>query len=243
VFKGTVKRGGDCAVDAECEGVSFCKLGDECPGKCSALLAAGDPCKKSDQCENGLMCTDDGTCAAPVAEGDACGGDVGGSCAPGMSCIGEDTETSKPGTCRATSDLFKAKLNDPCDYDSGMLCEADLSCIASRNGVAVSLTCAERVGSGDACHFGAPTQCPDGEYCDADINTGVVEGQCHALPKAGDACVDIPGSGSCSAGLICDVDQKCHPVNRLGQPCVSDDGCASERCVSSKCAKKIECDL
>jgi hypothetical protein len=241
VFGGTVERGGECEIDAECEGVSFCKMTDKCPGTCAALLEAGDACDTNDQCENGLVCSADKQCAAPAAEGDACGGDVGGECAPGLACIGEKDDSA--GTCRALSDLFTGKLGDDCDYDTGKLCDADLSCVARRDGTTVSLKCEQRVGSGQACHFGAPSPCPDGEYCDADISAGIVDGQCRALPKAGEACVTITTDAPCAAGLICDVDQRCHPVNRLGQPCASDQGCASDRCEDAKCVKKNACDL
>jgi hypothetical protein len=67
----------------------------------------------------------------------------------------------------------------------------------------------------------------------------VLDGNCRALPKAGETCLDF--DPPCSAGLICDVDQRCHPVNRLGQPCVSAEGCASERCEDEKCVKKNAC--
>jgi hypothetical protein len=105
------------------------------------------------------------------------------------------------------------------------------------------LKCEEPVGSGEACHFGAPSPCPDGEYCDADIAKGTVDGQCRTLPKAGEACLTIAADTQCGAGLVCCVDQRCHPINRLGQPCVSDAGCSSGRCDAGKCVKKNQCDL
>lgn len=244
VFRGTVERGDECVVDAECKGVSFCNMTDECPGQCSALLKAGDACEGNDNCENGLFCTKAKTCAAPARNGDACGVDVGGECAPGLACIGAKVDAGIPGGCRALSDVFTGKLDDACDYDTGKLCAKDLSCVARRNDDnTVSLKCEEPVGSGDACDFGAPSPCPDGEYCDADIRNGVVDGTCRALPKAGEECLTIAADAQCAAGLICDVDHRCHPVNRLGQPCVSDAGCASERCADDKCVKKNECDL
>jgi hypothetical protein len=242
VFRGTVERGGECVVNAECKGVSFCKMTDKCPGKCSALLKAGDDCADNDDCENGLLCTKAKTCAAPAKDGDACGGDVGGECAPGLACIGAKEDPSTAGTCRALADVFTGKLDDDCDFDTGKLCRTGLSCVARSSGGTVSLKCEEPVGSGDACHFGAPSPCPDGEYCDADIRAGVLDGKCRTLPKAGEECLTIAADSPCAAGSICDVDHRCHPVNRLGQPCVSDAGCASERCEDQKCVKKAECD-
>lgn len=243
VFQGTVDRGGECSVDAECKGVTFCKMTDKCPGKCSALLKAGDACEDNDNCQNGLFCTEAKTCAAPAAAGDACGGDVSGQCAPGLACVGKNDDKNVAGTCRALTDLFTGKLGDTCDYDTGKLCESGLSCVARIDGGTVSLKCEEPVGSGDACHFGAPSPCPDGEYCDADIKAGVADGQCRTLPKAGEACLTIATDRPCAVGLICDLDQRCHPINRLGQPCVSNDGCASKRCDGGQCSKKNACDL
>jgi hypothetical protein len=247
VFTGAVELGGKCELDSECMGVAFCKRVDnKCPGKCSALLKAGAACDSADQCQKGLICPDsDKTCAAPVASGDVCGGSVGGDCAPGSGCIGEDAAKGTTGTCMEAADLYKAKLGASCDLQSGELCEEGLSCVAmlasGTQGAQVSFDCEKPAASGATCRVGFPTPCPTDEFCD--VPKMAIDGMCRPLPKAGEACSGLSGLPDCSSGLICDTDSKCHPVNRLGQPCVSDKGCASQLCSKGKCAKKDACDL
>ncbi len=60
-------------------------------------------------------------------------------------------------------------------------------------------------------------------------------------PKAGGPCAAAAGSPDCGAGLSCDTDFLCHPVNRRGQPCVGDNGCASVTCKDGKCVRPEEC--
>jgi hypothetical protein len=241
-FEGKQKLGEPCNIDAECDGKTFCKHGAACPGECSALLGPSERCERDDACEDGLSCDDSDTCAAPVAEGKACGGDVAAECAPGLACIGADDDSA--GTCRALDAVFAGKLGDTCDFDSGMLCEGELSCVVdSITAGKPTLVCAERSASGAPCKFGAPAPCPSGEFCTADIAKGETEGTCTELPGAGDACVALTGAPACAPGLLCDGDKRCHPINRLGQPCVSDDGCASKHCVSGRCERPETCDL
>ena len=242
-FGGSAQEGDDCTVDAECTGAAFCDL-DSCPGTCTARLSAGDPCQEDDQCEDGLSCGDEGTCSAPVAAGDPCGGGVAGSCAPGLFCVGEDEDAGTSGTCRDVDELFRADLGDDCDFDRGELCAEGLSCVVMELGAdgTLRLGCVEPSESGAACSFGVPSPCPGGEYCDANIAAGMVDGTCQPLPGAGERCVVLTGSQACEPGLVCEVDGRCHPVNRLGQPCASDQGCASGLCVAGNCERREACE-
>jgi len=233
IFTGTVEVGGDCDVDQECEGVAFCQKGKSCPGTCARLLGPGDPCDDDDQCEDGLRCGSDRACAAPAGEGDACGGSLDTECAPALLCIGDDDTTGAAGSCARSEDVFVGDEGDACDFDTGVLCKSPLSCIVESFDAttgAITLVCAEGVSAGEPCKFGAPSQCPVDQRCDADISVGDVAGTCVPLPRAGEVCVMTTASPECAPGLHCDVDARCHSLARLEHACESDDGCASGHC-------------
>lgn len=246
VFEGSIDLGDPCTVDEECLGEAFC-AGNSCPGTCTALLGAGGNCDDDDQCQDGLSCGDDGTCFEPAALDEDCEGGVAPTCGDGLICAGDDTDTMTAGTCKSPDDVFVNGVGADCDFDTLALCEDGLSCVVSIDSVTMqpSFACEAGVGSGEPCKFGVPTQCPAGEYCDADITQQEVEGDCLPLPDVGEPCVDAPGAGiGCKAGLICDdADGNCHAVNRLGGECVSDDGCSSEHCDGGECVKPETCTL
>lgn len=243
VFEGSVALGGDCAVDAECTGEAFCRFDAECPGTCTALLGPGDACEDDDQCEDGLACPDEiSACTALADSGDACGGAVAAPCRADRVCVGEDEDTGAAGTCRTLTELFSLALGEPCDLDAGELCSEGLSCVVtSLQGGMAEFECQERVDSGEACSFGVPSPCPVDEYCDVNLPAGMVDGTCEPLPRAGETCVDVAGAPNCAPGLFCDVDNRCHALSRLGQPCASDDGCASGECVIGSCDRPQTC--
>jgi hypothetical protein len=240
IFTGTVAIDGACDVDEECEGQAFCQKGTTCPGRCTALLGPGDACAADDQCEDGLscakldqVCAEEGTCVAPVEEGSVCGGNVGGNCAAGLACIGADEMTGAAGTCMGADDVFVGELGEPCDLKTGVLCKSPLSCIVETFDAAsgmLALVCAEGVGPGEPCKFGAPSQCPADQRCDADIVVGDVDGTCVPLPRAGEVCVMTAASPACAPGLHCDGDGRCHPLARLTHPCTCGADCASGHC-------------
>ncbi len=247
VLVGAVEAGGECGVEQDCLGDTFCKL-DSCPGICTPLLAAGSSCQDDDQCQEGLHCSDNTEkCATVAAEGAACGGGTGPDCEIGMVCAGEDEDTATQGVCTAQADVFTEKLGDSCSFETGTLCEPGLCCIlvveTVDGGPQALFECAEGVSSGQDCSFGVPTQCPFGEYCSGiDLTAGDYAGTCQPLPGEGQDCVqDL--AGSCAPGLVCDTDGKCHAVGRLGDPCVSDLGCASELCQGGVCARPPLCEI
>jgi hypothetical protein len=248
VLVGSVEAGGDCGVDPECMGATFCKLDNACPGVCTPLLEAGQPCEDDDQCQEGLHCSDStGLCAVVAPVGAPCGGGSEPDCKMGLVCAGEDEDTGTPGVCKTQEEVFIGQLDGTCDFDTTTLCEPGLSCIVMvetvDGGPQASFKCAAAVGSGQACNLGAPPQCPAGEYCaGVDITQTVVNGTCQPLPAAGEDCVEDM-AGRCAPGLVCDTDDKCHTVNRLGGECVSDMGCASETCQRGVCVRPPECVL
>jgi len=245
---GSVQAGGECSTDAECLANSFCKLDSGCPGICTALLKAGQPCEDDDDCEDGLHCAG-GTdlCAVVAPEGAPCGGGTAPECKMGLVCAGADEETGTEGVCKTQEQVFTGKLDGACDFDTTTLCEPGLSCVVSLEtsdaGTQAVFACAEGVESGQACNLGAPPQCPAGEYCaGVDITNGVVNGTCQPLPAAGKDCVQDM-AGQCAPGLVCDTDGKCHTVNRLGGACVSGLGCASETCEGGECVRPPKCEI
>jgi hypothetical protein len=242
IFMGDAKPGADCGLDAECTGAAFCKLSQQCPGTCTELLAAGKACNEDDECADGLTC-DTGRCTTPANEDEPCGGAVAASCRAGLLCIGEDELTGKAGNCRTYDAVFAAGRDQSCDYDTGKLCADGLTCAVQRiQGQTAVLSCEAPVGSGESCKFGAPSPCPDDEYCSANIDVGEIRGSCRPLPTAGEACLTLTGSAPCAPGLVC-IAARCDPVARLGQPCASDEGCASKRCVASRCQAAPACEL
>jgi hypothetical protein len=241
IVVGTVEEDGACAIDEDCAPGLRCDAVD-CPGSCVPPRGPAEPCEDDDKCEDGLKCVD-GLCAAPAELGDACGGGIAGECGLGLICAGDDEGMGVAGECRTEDEVFAGGLGDPCEViEDLVLCEPGLSCVLRLEGMMLTSSCEEPVGSGEACNVGVPPPCPEDEYCDADPNMNMFEGTCVTLPTAGEACA--PDNGPrCEPGLHCDVDVRCHPVNRLGQPCVSDAGCASGSCRDGMCQRPELCEL
>jgi hypothetical protein len=242
VFIGSADEGAPCVVTPDCSAELFCDRGAACPGTCRKRLAAASPCMDSDECAAGLECNDGGNCAAPAKRGEACGGGVAEDCATGLTCKGDDAVMGTAGVCVSFGTVFVGKLGATCNFDELVLCETGLSCVARLAGATATFTCERPVASGTTCNFGIPSPCPGAEYCNANISQGVVAGTCRMLPVAGETCVNAAGQ-KCAPGLVCDVDNLCHTVNRLGQPCVGNAGCASQLCVAGTCALPPTCDL
>ncbi|MFI5308098.1 MAG: hypothetical protein ACHQ53_12135 [Polyangiales bacterium] len=245
VFTGHAKAGAKCTVGEDCDSGLFCQHdATTCPGTCKALLKPGSTCDSADQCADGLACSKStATCEEPSHAGEACGGGVAGECAGGLSCVGDDETTGTAGMCRHTNSILVGKLGDTCDIKTGALCTEGLTCAASIKGGTASFDCEMLAAADASCRFGVPAPCQSDQYCSADISLGQIDGKCTPAPAAGESCLTLTGSPACAPGLFCDVDARCHPVNRLGQPCVSDDGCASGLCTSGKCQRPKQCTL
>ncbi len=249
VLVGSLQAGADCSVDAECSGAAFCNMRGGCPGTCTTLLTEGVECEENDNCRNNLVCSEvSGTCGSQAGPGEACGDDEGKACRLGLVCMSEDGGANQGGTCESEREMLDGKEGDPCDVQTGDLCDKGLSCAISGPLLSPVSACAGPVGAGEPCTLAAPTQCPDGEYCagtSVDPGSASLEGTCTALPGAGEACAEDPfnPTGGCAAGLFCETDSKCHPVNRLGEPCVSDDGCANGNCKEGVCVRPEQCEL
>ncbi len=240
-LQGTVARGDECSVDAECEGDSICVFSDnQCPGTCQGRLAAGEECNDDDRCQDGLICSEaTGRCATPAGSGEACGGGVEPQCAPGMFCIGEDDATQEAGTCLEESTLFTSAEGSACSFADGPLCQEGLSCVVDEiDGTTPIYRCRPKAASGGTCKFGVPDQCPKGEHCNitlAELFLGTTEKNCEPLPKVGEACSPALFSNACEAYARC-VDGTCEAMRRLGESCSVDAVCYSGRCVNGGCA-------
>jgi hypothetical protein len=246
VLEGDVEPGGDCALDEECTGSAFCKReGGNCPGTCTALLAAGGTCTEDDECANGLTC-DSGTerCVAPGRLGEACGRVTDAPCAAGLVCIGVNAAMARAGECSEPEELYAAQLGEPCDLENSVFCEDDLACaVVVPIETPAQFKCMTRVEVGEPCTFGAPSQCPDGSFCSGvDIMAGEVEGTCADLPDDNDQCNESGGQ-ECADGLICGPDGVCRSIGRIGDGCASDISCASDHCDDGACARPATCAL
>ncbi|MDH5672938.1 MAG: hypothetical protein OEZ06_12360 [Myxococcales bacterium] len=243
IFVGSVEPGGACALDADCKGTAFCQLGDSCPGTCTELLAAGQACTDDDECQDGLGCDELSLrCVRPAQLGESCGGSIAADCKLGLSCVGDDEDMGIAGSCQDPAGFWVGELGETCNFDTATLCVEGLSCVIEVSLSGATFTCQEPVGSGEPCKVGLPMPCPAGEYCDGDVFNNDFAGDCVPLPGAGEPCAQTFGA-VCAPGLQCDEDEKCRPVNRLGQPCISDKGCASDYCQDGLCIEPPLCTL
>ena len=238
-LEGTVPQGGDCTLDAECEGEQYCKVGDACPGKCAPYAAAGEPCKSNDHCQSGLACDDNGHCVAPARLGELCQqGEP--DCAPGLLCLGEDSTAGTPGKCYSPDQALKGELGDACAFTDGTLCAVDYSCeITSAS--PVGGTCVARVAANAACRAAIPDECPADQYCKLGQNP-LEPGVCTPKPVAGEKCARGLGSaGICAPYVRCD-DGLCRDIAHAGEDCHDDDTCYSGHCVNGACVTGNSCE-
>jgi len=248
ILGGTVAEGGDCGNGSECSGDAYCDLTAGCPGVCTKQREPGAACFGDDECIEPASCSSEtGTCVMAGAANAACGGGVAAGCRLGSMCSGDDPDTMTAGTCKPNEQVFTGADSAACDFATNQLCAEGLACVVTvtdtGSGLEASYACAKTAASGAACHFGFPSQCPDGEYCNGiDPMAGDVDGTCVPLPGAGATCAqqsDLP----CAADLVCDADNACHPLGRIGDPCVTGFGCASNRCFRGECALPQKCEV
>jgi hypothetical protein len=249
-LEGQVAAGGACQGGVECAGPRYCAFtGGVCPGVCTDLEASGAACQSDEACQDGLVClvdaaTGDGVCGALGGEGDTCSGDD--RCAAGASCVGADPATDTLGSCTSWSNRFTEAEGAACDPAGGQLCSEGLSCVVDGfvPGSGVTFSCSQPFASGAACQVGFPNACPVGEYCDADLATGMVDGMCMKSPTAGEPCYDSPAGGAvpaCAPGLACNPSGLCEGTSDLGGDCSTEDFCHSGVCTSGVCAAPDRC--
>jgi hypothetical protein len=239
-LEGTVEQGGYCIIHAECIGNHYCKADGACPGNCAPRESEGSPCGDDDACKDGLYCDPMLGCARYGKENSPCGGGQHPECALGTFCFGA-TDTSS-GLCRPFEEVFAGGLDDSCNLDGGPLCKAGLSCVIATNPSGPpGSTCREKVGLNAPCGFGLPSQCPPTQYCDANVNLGVLEGKCVPLPGEGAPCVSWAPIQQCMPYHVCDEAGLCREMQRIGGPCSVDGVCYSEHCDGQSCAPNSAC--
>ncbi len=174
----------ECAADEWC---------DAAAGTCEALLAEGETCGASFQCQEGLVCdapsmgTGDCVATGIRAEGEAC--EVDDVCEEGLYCEGS--------TCRP---YFLEPEGDACGMD-GHICEPELICFET------SLECETPHAVGDPCvnNIG---DCGADLYCDFATNL------CAEQKANGTACTEgfeclsyycPSATNECATPPICEI--------------------------------------
>ena len=223
--EGSVETGGQCVIDEECSDSAYCERGADgtvCPGECVALKGENNSCTSSEQCEHGLVCFG-GTCEAPLLQEDDCTG-APELCRIGLLCLA--------GSCQPQANVYGAGPDEPCDPFTGELCSIEgqqpLVCAEQPIGSAL---CRERVAAGAVCRRSVPSQCPVGQYCEAEAGQ---EGNCKDLPGLYEECRPENKDRRCGPGLVCDTYQSggeaCVPIKDNGGTCEGDASCFSGRC-------------
>ena len=125
----------------------------------------------------------------------------------------------------------------------GPFCMEGLSCAITgfMPGSGVTAECIGPADSGGTCNVGFPDPCPEGEYCDADLMSGEIEGTCTALPTDGEPCVEGAVFRACAAEHVCS-EGTCKSVGRIGDPCDADEQCYSGNCDGGSCAEAPLCE-
>lgn len=241
---GTVPLGGDCDLSEECKGSALCQSSSgTCPGKCVALLSAGQACTADSDCSDGLLCSPDTKlCVKPAAAGEAC---AYGSppCGTGLLCLGQDDTAHTPGVCQTATGALKGAAGDACDPTAGTLCQSGVSCVAdSLDVTALQITwkCVSTgtYQAGADCKPGIPEACSSGNYCKVSANS--ISGTCTAIPDAKQTCGTGFGA-QCKTGAVC-VQGLCEDYAANGLSCTGDDMCYSQYCgTSGGCGPRLPC--
>jgi hypothetical protein len=182
-IKGTVGNGMACGTNEQCA-TGYCAQSDQACGVCSASVGAGSTCMVTDDCEPGLVCSDDAHCVVPAAAGSICNDNQpckyglycrNGSCANGASAPGA--------TCEPL-------LASSCNVLKGIFCDANTAKCANL-GFAVN---------GDPCGNVASkfVFCAKGECVFPDATA--TEGVCGALADDG---------ATCDATTFCETPARC----------------------------------
>ena len=226
---------------------------------CDAGLdpVAWTPAEDGEACDDGDLCTLEGTCqgGACVTEPDPCDDDnpcTDGACHPTDGCAYAPltgTECPPPDACTewAICQDGVCVSGDGIDCDDGNICTGD-SCLAdggcahtTLDGVPCddgSVCTLDDVCVGDVCGGGATTSCDDGNECTADL-CHPVSGCYHELGD--NPCCDDQGVNICDDGDHCTTDS-CDPdtgecfydFNAL--PCDDQDSCTGpDLCTEGAC--------
>ena len=253
MFTGTVANGASCYDTEECA-AGYCDFSaNTCPGTCTAKKAAAASCDDDEECQAGLSC-ESGTCAAPLALGASCGGNVPGDCGQGLYC-------NDSGKCSNV----KVALGDDCT--SNTMCPDGAACIRSNFSVPTGL-CTQVQPEGGTCNSGGffffpfSLECKGIQVCaglqvDPSMDAVVTPGTCTIPQSVGGPCFPNAGTlggNGCFIDLVCDpATQKCAAAPAVGQACITgrcaegaycnptNDTCAAKKADGATCAESEEC--
>lgn len=188
--KGTRTNGMACGTNEQCT-TGYCTQSASACGVCSALVAAGDACMVTDDCEPGLECSADNHCVVPGTAGTVCSETQG--CKYGLYC--------KPASAGAQTGSCVNAAKDPgldctkeyassCNILKGIFCDSASGKCANLGFVAPGEPCGLVSGKFVFCSKG---ECA---YPDATAT----QGTCGALAADG---------ASCGATTACEIPAEC----------------------------------
>jgi hypothetical protein len=232
-LQGQLARGTFCRVDEDCRDPDkdFCKSGPAtiCNTRCLPRTIDGERCASGSECLPGSSCRPgpDGVttlCAARMAEGEACDGDV---CKAGLYCQANGPD-GPDGTCSPI------KTGGACA--GTWQCPPFHACVLSAAG-AIG-TCSAGRKAGEACQVQVPDQptisdCGFDLGCYPDVTSGQLK--CSAGRKLDEACTELVPcrTGQCVAG-------KCTALRKQGESCSEAMSCQEDQaCIEGKCASEI----
>ena len=240
-----------CDVDEECVS-RYCKAaGDQCPMRCAAQAAVGEPCTVHDGCLGALLCVA-GKCSDKkvAAAGEPCA-DL--PCAPGLGCYPKGSfDTCEPKTesggcgehfnckpgfhCSKGMCTSNAAEGKACGAEGGG-CGPDFVCVVAV-GSQLPGTCGEVRKVGEACNSVSECGFLDRVCAGAtyDTKSGAKQGKCATWPKKGAACSDSPGLTSLVSA--CEPPWQCSGVTKTcGEPFPQDSACKQD----ANCQAGLQC--
>lgn len=248
LLRGAVATGSSCDFAVECAPGDFCshpngvcrgtcaslsKEGERCAigcadglrcqnDRCVALKSLDEPCTRSNECEDDLLCLD--TCRPRRRLGESCTVDFDrlGPCEPGLACDVTPFVSGATGTCIVPRGPFETcRFHWSCQ--PGLVC-ADVDWSTFPGSAPIPGFCREPDGEANNC-----VQTPYASYVGDSCASGLsCVGTCRALPVRGDSCT--PSKRNCSG-----FDVHCKPTGS------GDFGvCASAPTQGERCAVRID---
>jgi hypothetical protein len=240
-FEGTVPVAGECILDQECQGDAFCRLETTCPGTCTLLGTEGTHCTRAWECEPNLVCSLElAECVVAQPAWAVCN-DIDLVCEPGLSCDVDASDPAGSFKCMAPNDVLDRSAGEACNLFEDEFCGDGLHCVLEADVYQDGICTAETASSGGSCHAAYPSQCPDDEYCDADVMLGETSGTCRPLPTTGEPCLTNASlARECPYGHMC-LNGVCVTIQPLGGPCEDDLQCyaAEAHCVDGVCSSDV----
>ena len=220
--------GTKCLVDSSCETGARCEAVGLLDLECIAKAKAGESCNESDDCVDGVSCTEKlffGKCG-PKADGAVCASN--GACASGRCSLGKCKAKSTDGdSCVTNADCatgdcqFKLlNLKGVCGQNlkTGTACVNSAQCLSDR---CQDFKCAEKKQDGG--------ECDSADDCAASSCTEpLLSGRC-GKKAIGVLCVT---NGACATGSCDGFPSKCTGTNPDGDLCNENADCATGDCVA-----------